>query len=154
MASRLVSLSLLLALYAGPSFPGIRIADNICDVLEGPPVSCVTILVEQWREEPALSCFCLDNLSEPLPFVNYPEEFFGVMAEHQDVFDGWVQGLAFHTFTVERVRGTTMATLEAALLDRLYDLMRETATQYATNERFGEMAKSMLGAIKKIEVTE
>jgi hypothetical protein len=81
-----------------------------------------------------------------------PEEFLTAMADHEEAFTSWIEGLQDHTFTVFIWEDGVDRAMATASLGRLKGLMAESIAPFAEHPRLGRHAETVLAALRRIDI--
>jgi hypothetical protein len=83
-----------------------------------------------------------------------PGGFLAAMAQDQDSYRSWLEGLQYHTFTIYESSSDLEDQLYRAYYERLRSLIIESVSSYSNDSRLGSLAKEICGALEQIEIRE
>jgi len=144
-----------ICLFAVLAAPGALATDSHmvtwCDHGEQQPLDCVTSLRDRFAGRgPAAFVTMGTQLSKAL--VAQPDAFFVAMRDDPLAFADWKNTLTEHTFRVAAKPGTIEADLQEAYLERLREMMRESAEAYEGDSRFAAMAQDIVAALDGVTI--
>ena len=126
------------------------LALGVAGVIAAAPPECghddLTKLIGEWKKADWREWFRVGYaLSQCL--VANDDQYFRVMINERQTFDGWMLGLGGHTFMYSDPG-------EKPQLEKLKETMVAIATRASTNSEYGELGKALLKRLETVTISE
>ena len=108
-------------------------------------------LVDRWRRRDGAAFQEVGyELSEAV--VKSPQEFLQAMVSERSAFNTWLEGLAYHTFTMYESRNALQDDLYTAYYERLRARMIDAVSAFHGDPQIGNIAKLISQRLSETEV--
>jgi hypothetical protein len=78
--------------------------------------------------------------------------FLAKMNKNKKVFNSWVENLQNDIFTIYNYKDSVDIKLETARLEKLRELMIDTANKFKDDKKYGNTAENLIDMLKKMRI--